>query len=365
MSRTVSFPHMGDYAIAFRPVGELLGEVVLPPPITMATLELGSAHSPEAACVPFKYTLGCFIEALDRGAEVLVQAGGGCRLGFYGEVQEAILRDLGYRFEMLALSNHSTSLRKLMAEFKRLDRSKSHREIARAFSLARSRIDAVDEVQERMRAMAAFVVDPPSFRALGEGFLRTLDAAKTPDSAEAVRDDYLARLDAVETDRPEASLRIGIVGEVYIAMEPFSNHMLERMLAELGVEVHREVTVSGIFDAVYGGQRYLRELVASAAPYLAHDIGVDGSKSVAHTLRYLREGFDGVIHVKPFGCLPEVNALPALQRLSRENAFPVMSLSFDVHTAEAGTRTRVEAFCDMLRRRRETARPFRPRPREE
>ena len=46
--------------------------------------------------MPFKYTLGCFIEALDRGAEVIVQAGGGCRLGFYGEVQEAILRDLGY-----------------------------------------------------------------------------------------------------------------------------------------------------------------------------------------------------------------------------------------------------------------------------
>lgn len=355
MTRLVSFPHMGDYAVAFRPVGELLGEVVLPPPITTRTLDLGAAHSPEAACVPFKYTLGCFIEALERGATVLVQAGGGCRLGFYGEVQEAILRDLGYEFEFLALSNHSTSLKKLMREFKRIEPSRSYREIARAFEAAIAKVAALDGVQAMMRRDGAFAANPPAYRALGDEFLRALDATRTNTEADAVGADFRERFAAMPLSRPERPLRVGVVGEVYVAMEPFSNHMLERTLADLGCEVRRDVTVSGIFDAVYGGRRYTRDLVASAAPYLRHDIGVDGTKSVAHSIEYLRDGFDGVVHVKPFGCLPEVNALPALQRLSRENDFPVMSLSFDVHTSETGTRTRVEAFCDMLRRRRDAS----------
>ena len=54
-------------------------------------------------CVPFKYNLGNYIEALESGANVLIQAGGGCRYGYYAEVQEQILRDLGYKFEFVKL----------------------------------------------------------------------------------------------------------------------------------------------------------------------------------------------------------------------------------------------------------------------
>lgn len=32
---------------------------------------------------------------------MLVQFAGPCRLGYYGELQESILRDLGYEFDML------------------------------------------------------------------------------------------------------------------------------------------------------------------------------------------------------------------------------------------------------------------------
>ena len=37
--------------------------------------------------------------ALEKGANVLIQAGGGCRYGYYAELEEKILRDLGYDFE--------------------------------------------------------------------------------------------------------------------------------------------------------------------------------------------------------------------------------------------------------------------------
>src|SRR6056297_606287 len=105
MKRKVSFPHMGNYWVVIKPLAELVSdEVILPPPITKRTIELGSAHSPESVCVPFKYNLGNYIEALDKGANILIQAGGGCRLGFYGEPQEEILKSLGYEFDFIKLN---------------------------------------------------------------------------------------------------------------------------------------------------------------------------------------------------------------------------------------------------------------------
>jgi len=42
---------------------------------------------------------------LESGANVLVQAGGGCRFGYYGEVQKEILKKLGYKFDFIKLNN--------------------------------------------------------------------------------------------------------------------------------------------------------------------------------------------------------------------------------------------------------------------
>ena len=48
--------------------------------------------------------MGCYIEALEQGANVLIQTGGTCRLGYYGELHEQILKDMGYDFEMFNLT---------------------------------------------------------------------------------------------------------------------------------------------------------------------------------------------------------------------------------------------------------------------
>ena len=103
--KTISFPHLGDYYYPIKYLLEKLTNlnVVPSPPITKKTIELGEKNSPTNACVPFKYNLGNFIESLDNGADILIQAGGGCRYRYYAEVQEKILRDLGYDFEFIKL----------------------------------------------------------------------------------------------------------------------------------------------------------------------------------------------------------------------------------------------------------------------
>ena len=95
------FPHIANYAYAFKYLFEKGFEVnyLIPPPISKRTLELGSKYSPDYVCVPFKYCMGCYLEALDMGANCLMQIYGGCRLNYYGELNECILHDMGDKFE--------------------------------------------------------------------------------------------------------------------------------------------------------------------------------------------------------------------------------------------------------------------------
>ena len=91
----ISFPHIGNYYIAINYLIKKLTkkEVLIPPKITRKTIDIGSKYSPDFVCVPFKYNLGNYIEALDQGANILLQAGGGCRYGYYFELQEKILNN--------------------------------------------------------------------------------------------------------------------------------------------------------------------------------------------------------------------------------------------------------------------------------
>jgi predicted nucleotide-binding protein (sugar kinase/HSP70/actin superfamily) len=308
-------------------------------------------------CVPFKYNLGTFIEALETGADMIGQVGGGCRFAYYAEVIEAILADLGYDFDSVRLTGSISPLG-VYRDFKRYNPKLTFGMMKRQFTIAKRQVNALDAVDEVCRMNAGFELEPGAHERVVDAFIAELEQARDMEATEAAEKTALARLAQIEVRRPERPLRVGIVGELYVLMEPFSNYFIERELARFGVEVHRFITLSHILTHVGGLRhvRYLRGKVEQAGPYLRYHIGADGTESVAMTYQLMQDGFDGVIHLKPFGCMPEVNAMAALQRISREHTFPILFMSFDAQTSETGVRTRLEAFCDMLQmRRRRTA----------
>lgn len=353
----VSMPHMGDYWVPMKTLGELLDcEVLVPPPMTRRTLELGTKHSPEFVCLPFKYNLGNYLEALEKGATLLVQAGGGCRFGYYGEVQEAILRDLGYEFDFLRLSGN-TSLKEFYRDFKLVNPKLTWPKALARFRVAIAQTRALDAVDDLIRKRVGFQREPGAIEAVKKRFVRELDGLRDLKAVRSLHERTLCEIEAVPVDIPENRLRVGVVGELYVLMEPFSNYFVERELAKRGCEVHRFVTVSHMFD--HSGrkrhQRHLRKMLDYAAPYLKYHVGADGTESVGMTNKLMKDGFDGVLHIKPFGCMPEVNAMSALQRLSREHTFPVLFISYDSQWSETGLQTRLDAFCDMLTMRKKRA----------
>lgn len=70
-----------------------------------------------------------------------------------------------------------------------------------------------------------------------------------------------------------------------------------------------------------------------------------------------RRGFDGMVQVAPFSCIPEIVAKGILPRVSRDFGLPLLTLFIDEQTGDAGIRTRLEAFVDMLLQRREKTGP--------
>jgi len=90
----------------------------------------------------------------------------------------------------------------------------------------------------------------------------------------------------------------------------------------------------------------------NAKKYLSLGIGGHGRECIGEAVLAQKEGFDGAIQIFPLGCMPEIVSKAILSTISKENDFPIMTLVVDEMTGEAGFVTRVEAFIDLLERRR-------------
>ena len=68
---------------------------------------------------------------------------------------------------------------------------------------------------------------------------------------------------------------------------------------------------------------------------------------------YLVSGVDGVIGLTTFGCGPDSVMIDMVRRqAARLKTTPFISLTLEEHTAEAGIVTRLEAFLDMIQRKK-------------
>jgi len=346
-NKKVSFPHMGDYHCVFKSLAELIGDPLVPPPITKKTIELGFKHSPESACIPFKYNLGNYIEALDAGANVIFQAGGGCRFGYYGEIQEYILRQMGYEFDLIKLSNNR-NLFDIVGDFKKANPAKSRYEIVARIVLCLAKFFAIDQICDKIRKNAGFESKKGAIDAAYQKFLADVEKAESLPRVFAAKKQCLDDIAKIKINKPADCPRVGIIGEVYMLMEPFANFYLEKKMAERNIEVHRFVNVSGILKEYFVGRSHVKKYAQKARPYLKHPIGAHGTESVGRAHELAKAGFDGIIHLKPFGCMPEVSAMSALNNIAKDYRIPIMYFSFDSQTSEGGVATRIEAFCDML-----------------
>ena len=344
----VSFPRFGYDTPALKTFVEDLGaEVVLPPANSKRTMELGVTHSPELICLPFKITLGNFIEAVELGADTLLMPAGArkCRFGYYHYLQDRALRDLGREVRFVPITQYSPYQFFFRAMPELFSVSPARVIGATAKMLAKSRLTLeFRQLLNRKRA-----VDFDTAEELKPAARVLIDRANSFAAIAAARRELRQRF-GLNGRRPE--LRLGLVGEIYFTIEQFANGDIEQELARMGAEVRFERSLyhhilyllhvnAGSTRAQRRARRYLRECP-----------GGEAMRTVGETMRYARQGLDGVVHIYPFTCMPENIALEALGCISEETGMPVLSLSFDEHTSRTGLLTRLEAFVDLVKRRK-------------
>jgi predicted nucleotide-binding protein (sugar kinase/HSP70/actin superfamily) len=156
----------------------------------------------------------------------------------------------------------------------------------------------------------------------------------------------------------KAPLRIGVIGEIYTILDPFSSLDMEKSLGYMGVEVDRSLYLSGwvgkhILQGWRQGYRPLKQYEKLARPYLPHFVGGHGQETVGAAVEFARRRVDGVIHLLPLNCMPEIVAAAILPQIQRDYGIPMMTLTVDEHTGRAGFQTRLEAFADLAQLARE------------
>jgi len=90
----------------------------------------------------------------------------------------------------------------------------------------------------------------------------------------------------------------------------------------------------------------------AAQPYLPELIGGHDRDSIGNTVLYAKRNFDGIIQLAPFTCIPEIVARTILPAVSKDHNIPVLTFFLDEQTGKAGMNTRLEAFVDLMKRKK-------------
>ena len=85
---------------------------------------------------------------------------------------------------------------------------------------------------------------------------------------------------------------------------------------------------------------------------ISHDIKTPLTSIIGYSDIMLNKKINGIIALSAFGCGPDSLMVDEIQYHAKEMNIPMIHLNIDEHTGEAGFVTRIEAFVDMLMRKK-------------
>ena len=356
----VAFPHMGNIYIAWSAALRKIGvEPYIPPYTSKRTLSLGTKNSPEAICLPYKLILGNFVEAIEGGADyvAMISSPGCCRLGEYGGCIHNALVDMGYKANYIEMTLYD-GIKGMFDFLKKISGSSNYILFSKAIVLAIRKVFLIDDIQAKLSYCRAREKNFGDSDKAFKRALKIIDEAMNTAEMNRAKKRAFAEFDKVELDENRDVLHVDITGEIYLVCDKFSNQDIMKELGKMGVETRKSLTVSGFLkDAIIPkifrkGETHLQRANRLAKPFLTRDIGGDALECVSDVAYADERNIDGIIHISPFTCMPEImsqNIFPAMRETCD---VPILPLIMDEQTGKAGYLTRLEAFVDLMRRRK-------------
>ena len=351
---------MGTIYIAWSAALRTIGvEPFIPPYTSKKTLSLGTKLSPEAICLPYKLILGNFIESIESGVDYvsMITSPGICRLGEYGKSIQNALADNGHGDKYIELDLYD-GFRGMYRFFDIIQPSKNPIPKIKAIYIAIKKVFAMDELENFLSYHRAREINfGDSEKAYKKG-VKLIDEALTPRELKRALKEALRLLSQVKINPDKQVLHVDLTGEIFLVLDHFSNQNIERELGKMGVQIRRSLTVGGFLkDAIIPkifkkGETHLERAYRMAKPYLLRDIGGDALECISDVMYAAEKGKDGLIHISPFTCMPEIMSQNIFPKMREDVDLPILPLIMDEQTGKAGYLTRLEAFVDLMRRKK-------------
>ena len=136
-------------------------------------------------------------------------------------------------------------------------------------------------------------------------------------------------------------IHVALVAHGYDVFDDQASMKIFDKLKKMGVKVFSSCQLTD--EQKIEGMNTLNQKV-----YWANELDMTGTAG-----HYLKDNnIDGLITVNSFGCGPDSLMIEKIVRRAKEFSKPILCLTIDEHTGEAGFVTRLEAFVDMLYRKK-------------
>ena len=386
--RKIYIPHMSDHSFpfagAFRACGvdaEVMRES------EEETVQLGRKYTLGKECFPCILTTGDMLRTSrrpdfdpERSAFFMPSGSGPCRFGQYHRFHRMVLSEHGFPHVPIYAPNQDDRL------YHELD------VLGGKFSrLGWRAIVATDFLIKMLHQTRPYEVRPgETDRVYGEELARIESAVERGGDAvyealEAAVDSFLA----VAVTGKEKPI-VGIVGEIYIRTNRFSNSDLVRKVEEFGGEVWLAPITEWVTYVNYMGkkkslhqgglsnlihlmltdhiqrkdehrmerilERYLRQgheprlkyVLNQAMPYIDESFEGEAILSVGKSIDFIHKGASGIINAMPFTCMPGTISSAIMKLIQNKYEVPVINVAYDGQ-GESNTTTRLEAFMHQVK----------------
>ncbi|MBS3919700.1 MAG: CoA activase [Deltaproteobacteria bacterium] len=388
-TKKIYIPYMYDGAFAVKAAFEACGvEAEVFPESDEETLYWGRKLTSGKECYPCILTTGDMVKTVkapnfdhERAAFFMPSGNGPCRFGQYHRFHRLVLDDLGFQHVPVYAPNQDETLYN--------DLGIMGSQFAR---LAWQGIVAVDLLMKKLLETRPYEKEKgKADRIYEESLNRVCEAIqKGTDLKEALRQS-LEAFDRVEVYGPGTKPLIGIVGEVYVRLNRFSNEDVIRKIEQFGGEAWmapmtewilyvntiskrrslRKKSFSNLLkvyltdyyqkkdehhlEKVFKGQLRnfgepkTRSILKKARPYIDSTFEGEAILSIGKSIDFAKRGASGIVNIMPFTCMPGTIVSALLKRYREENNnIPILNMAYDGQE-QTNTLTRLEAFMHQAK----------------
>ena len=359
--RVIAWPRMGNIDLSMEALVSSVGaKIVMPPPNNREALEIGVKNSIEGICLPYKLNLANYVMALEKGANTLMmfQAPGSCRFGNYTKMAQKTLRKMGYEFDMCVFDMYQSKMKQTLKAFWHVTHCWNPYRYYKGFSTGFNKAFAIDTAERLMFYTRPRELNKGDAERCYRKWYNIIHETSSVLGCKKLKKQVIEDFKKIPIDKTRIVPKVYLLGEFFVLLDPFTNQEIEKTLGDLGVEVQRQIFFSDWLEHVlqpsflYKKESHRQRCVRYAENYMKRAIGGECIETVGDTVYGARNGIDGIIHIMPFSCMPEIVAQNILPKVSKNEDIPILELVFDEQTGKAGNITRIEAFVDLIKRKK-------------